>query len=747
MEPHKPRHPRFLTADPPIRLLIATAAVIIGFQIEFFRQPLESTSFTRADLWLEFVDTLLGLAPPAAAEPAPESGLRFIPQRIPHILRAAALLATAWIHGRAVTRHTLRCLQVTLLERCVLTIAAGLAILSLTVLLTGLAGWIAPAALAAPLAISIPLNFLPRISSPPPPATDTKDLRAVRWIPPAVLMVAIPFSLCLLWGAMTPQTDFDVREYHLQGPKEWFQEGRISCLRHNVYTSFPFFSEMLCLAGMAAADDWRSGALTGQLLLASFQLLTAASVFSIARRWLGSTPAWLALLIHLTAPWTFRISLIAYAEGALTFYLTISVMLTLLLRGHGELAFRAEPQLLSGFLAGCGMACKYTGLVLVVLPVAGFWVWQQWQMRRHSPQLGTGIVLRGAAAFLIGTCIAVGPWLLRNLSDTGNPVYPLAYSIFESNDWNAPLDIRWKAAHSASEHSLLLIPRHLLDAALRNTWTSSLIFGLSIPAALLLHNRSGEFRTILLFACWGLFTWWAFTHRIDRFWIPMIPLLSISGAALWLLSSRKTWRGLLIAICATATLWNLLFCSLPLVGFNAGLMDLETATSRVTRSDIALLNEQLPEDAKVLMVGEAEVFDAEFSLIYNTVFDDSLFETLAAAPDGQPPGSRRPLRPAAEFLENCRREQITHVFVNWSEILRYRLPGSYGYSEFVQPVHFEELTRQNALLPPAVLIRRDWTALAPAEREEVLRWENGSGLVRNNQFHAVLLYRLPPAGP
>lgn len=740
-------------------LIALVTCVVIGFQVEFYRQPLESTQFTRGDLWLEFMDRVLGLEAGTSAESAAPSGPEFIPQRFPHILRASALLLLAWIHGRSFARFTLRAIDATALERNVLTMATGLAIQSLSMLLAGLAGWIAPAALAAPLAISLPLNFLSRKSLTAAPPKETQptlpagfsaklsaaDLRAVRWVCPLVLLVVVPVGVCLLWGAITPQTDFDVREYHLQGPKEWFQQGRIFFLEHNVYTSFPFFSEMLCLAGMALAGDWRSGALTGQLVLAVFQLLSAASVFAMARRWLGNVPAWLALLIHLTAPWTLRISLIAYAEGALTFYFTVSVMLALLLRSHGTAGFRAGPQLLSGFLAGSAMACKYTGLVLVVLPIASFWVWQQRQMRREGLQLRVRAVLVGAVFFVIGSSLAVGPWLLRNLYDTGNPVYPLAASIFPTNDWNSPLDIRWKAAHSAPEHSLLLIPRHLLDAALWNTWTSSLLFGLSIPAALLLPKHSREIRSISAFTGWGLFTWWAFTHRIDRFWIPVIPLLSTFGAGLWLLSNRSLYRGLLISICAAATLWNLLFWRLPLVGFNAGLMDLEAARQLVTRSDIARLNEQLPEDAKVLMVGEAEVFDAEFSLVYNTVFDDSLFEELAAVHDGQPPGSRRALRPAAEFLQNCRREGITHVFVNWSEILRYRLPGSYGYSEFVQPKKFDELVKAKALLPPTVLIKRDWTAFSAAEHQEVLSWDDGAALVSGDEFSGILLYRLVPA--
>lgn len=73
-------------------------------------------------------------------------------------------------------------------------------------------------------------------------------------------MVIVPFGVYLLLGAVSPPTDFDVREYHLQGPKEWFQQRQINFLPHNVYTSFPFLTEMLSLTGMIFAADWWHGA-------------------------------------------------------------------------------------------------------------------------------------------------------------------------------------------------------------------------------------------------------------------------------------------------------------------------------------------------------------------------------------------------------------------------------------------------------------------------------------------------------
>src|SRR5206468_4745108 len=83
-------------------------------------------------------------------------------------------------------------------------------------------------------------------------------------------LVLAPFLVIMSLGSMLPTIDFDVLEYHLQGPKEYYQAGRIAFLPHNVYTNMPFGVEMLHLLGMEVLDDWWWGALVGQFLVAWF---------------------------------------------------------------------------------------------------------------------------------------------------------------------------------------------------------------------------------------------------------------------------------------------------------------------------------------------------------------------------------------------------------------------------------------------------------------------------------------------
>ena len=731
----------------PAWLLSTAAAWIVGFLLLFFAQPIEDPHLPRSELWLEMLDVVLdpGGTDPAATASATPSGIGFLPQRLPLFANAALLLLLAAAHGDAVCVVLLRNCRLTSIERTVICFGAGLAMLSLVTLGCGLAGQLNPLAVIGPsvfsFAFAASYRWRKRRSADRVGNADSSaEQGSSKVLRLLVLIILVPYVAWLLLGSVSPPTDFDVLEYHLQGPKEWFQQGRVSFLPHNVYTSFPFLSEMLCLSGMVVAGDWWRGALVGQIVLACFQLLSALSVFAIARRWISRDVAWLATLIYLTTPWTLRISLIAYAEGSLSFYL-ISATMTALLIDRCEPARRWSLILASGLLAGSAMASKYTGLVSVILPTGAIIGWSMLRGFHGSP---TELLVRelagNAAWFSLGVLLMITPWLLRNLADTGNPVYPLGYSVFGGSEWSAEMNARWKPAHAPSEHRINEIPTHILDAAVRNKWTSALLFGLAIPSVLL-WKRNRTIAIVLCFTAWGFFTWWALTHRIDRFWIPVIPLLSIAAGSTWMLSTARAWRRFLSVVIAGVTLFNLKFCTHEqrLIGFHAGLMDLDAARQLVIRPDFRLLNDTLPSSSKVLMVGEAEVFDATFPLVYNTVFDDCLFEEWTTHPDdAHLPAKQRRMLPSELIQSTLRAQGITHVYINWGEILRYRMPGSYGFTDAVQPSRFDELVRSGVLYPPAVLLARPWKKMSTGERRTVETWDGFGQLIKGDDNYSVV---------
>ena len=398
------------------------------------------------------------------------------------------------------------------------------------------------------------------------------------------------------------------------------------------------------------------------------------------------------------------------------------------------------------------MATKYTGLISVILPTAVL-IAVQFRTRLGDPASETKpteidlsrwrILLRPAVAFGLGIALMIVPWLLKNLVETGNPVYPLAYGVFGSSEWTPEMNARWKPAHAASEHDLLRIPEHILGAAVYNKWTSGLLFALAIPAVLL-WRRNRAIPQIMCLLVWGFATWWGFTHRIDRFWIPLIPLLSLAAGTTWLISASKIWKTFLLTVIAAVTLFNVRFCGTALVGFHVGLMDLEVARQTTIRPDIRLLNDTLSDDAKVLMVGEAEVFDATFPVAYNTVFDDCLFEEWTTLPeDKDRPVKERRMLPPAVIRQRLWDEGITHVLINWGAVLRYRM--TYGYTEYVATSRFKQLMDDGVLEPQQILLQQPWDKLSGDEQAIVKSWGGHEALVPDGaKFSVVELHRIVP---
>jgi len=82
------------------------------------------------------------------------------------------------------------------------------------------------------------------------------------------------FLVVMLLGSMLPPTDFDVREYHLQAPKEFYLAGRVGFLAHNVYANMPAATEMLSLLSMnCSIASWISPLTGGVPSIISLKIL------------------------------------------------------------------------------------------------------------------------------------------------------------------------------------------------------------------------------------------------------------------------------------------------------------------------------------------------------------------------------------------------------------------------------------------------------------------------------------------
>ena len=751
------RERRSLTESNWFRFAVLVSLVL--YFLAFFSQDLPNSNprTNRTEVAFAAPWLLLDLVDPPRPDPADpqavairdRSGWRFFPQRFDLLFIAGIIVGGAWGCGHLALRIIRLPHSIDAITRTVFAVGLGLSAVSLATLGCGLMGWLSRSMLGTLLLVGIAaeliLRIRSRLSSPlsplgrgaggegschatdrPSPQPSPQSGEGIRqlvrdwwW-----LAVSVPFLLCILLGAMLPSTDFDANEYHLQGPKEYFQNGRIEFLPHNVYTSFPFGTEMLTLLAMVLRGDWYRGALAGKTVLACFAPLTAFALFAAGRRWFGSLAGGFAGFIYLSTPWVYRFSTIAGAEGGLCCFLFLALFAALLAvepaSGVGRGSWivdcdsRGRSWLLAGLFAGSAMACKYPGVLSVVIPIATVAAVASVRFARVVPvSFGWH---RPVLYFVFGTALTIGPWLAKNNVETGNPVYPLMYRVFGGRDWDDESNAKWKRGHSPDNHAPADLVNKFVDVTTRSDWLSPLLFGLA-PLALI--RRDTRFRAgwLWMYVGYLFLTWWVFTHRIDRFWVPLIPVVSLlagAGAA-WLLKSplspeggegpgvrgNRPWtllafspRTWLIGTAITAvSLFNLAFITTPLCNLNVFLLDQHQARSmaaRITAPEIVYLNERLPPGSRVLCVGEAQVFDAEFPLIYETVFDRSIFEEWCR---GKTLGMS--LRDPNVIRKRFRDADVTHVLVNWSEILRYK--ATYGFTNFVTADRFAELQRLGVL--------------------------------------------------
>lgn len=782
-DPARPQHTTSIPEDNPIFVRGALIWLLLFF-IAFisFTLPNSNPATSRWDVLTHLPYLLLDLVDPLPVENPPPSGWSYFPQRFPLMGIAFVILAGAWGLGQIVTRLIKIPMAPFTAERTVFAYGVGLSGVSLLTLGGGLLG-----ILSQPLCyLVLGFSFILGMASA---CTESKrqsgsaipfKLNIPQTVSPELLfrgaccLLIAPFVLSMFLGSMLPSTDFDVLEYHFGGPKEYYQQGYIGFLSHNIYTSFPFLTEMLTLLGMTLKADWYSGTQVGKLVLMSFSLITALGVFATARRWFGSEAGWLASTIFLTTPWTYRISIIAYTEGALSFYLMVSLLALILtiqtLKSFSSSSTNLTPTgdsnneitqknmfrsiygytCLTGLLSGSAMACKYPGVLSVVIPLGLALLYFSWSLLKFNLHQRISVTLKLGGIFTLGVLFTIGPWLLKNLSETGNPVYPLLYSVFGGVDLNEQLNMKWKGGHSPKSYNPVDLGKNLIDVTMKSDWLSPLLFSLA-PLTFLKSQHRRLIYWLWIYVGFLFLSWWVFTHRIDRFWVPMIPVVSLLAGigATW--SYKLIWKISLSTIILVTFLFNLGIATSGLSGYNAYLDDLNYARKfalSITGPEIMQLNQlKLGPKQVVLSVGDAELFYAEFPVIYNTVFDHSIFKQWTAKPKPDVSDDLLSMKPANEIREKFQEEHIAYVYVNWAEILRYRKPSSYGYTHYVSPGRFKKLVKEKVLLPalPNRFSYRKLDTLDKEELEELLDWAPELIVEREGESYFITAQIFPVA--
>ena len=349
-------------------------------------------------------------------------------------------------------------------------------------------------------------------------------------------------SLLMILASMLPSIDFDVLEYHLQGPKEYFQAGRISFLAAQCLYEYA----VQCRDVAPAGDGGDGRLVVGRALRAASGRAFRPGGGDLDRR--GRRRAGVATRgLDRGA----RVSLDAVDLPAggdcvrrrAALFLSRGARSGSLVEGRG--AHGSEASCGPGDCSGCWPAVRWAAST------------RDWCRRsfRSGCSLSSTLPAEVASLWWDVMCSAGrSSWRRgsrKNVLDTRNPVYPLAVPDFpQSGMGRRP---RGPVAGSARPAAARFRRAQELDGRRRGTGEncSPIHFGWCVNSGARSSTwpavptgsrrftsrwrrwrccapaRDGWRSALWLFVAYLFLTWWFATHRLDRFWLPMLPALAI----------------------------------------------------------------------------------------------------------------------------------------------------------------------------------------------------------------------------
>jgi hypothetical protein len=463
---------------------------------------------------------------------------------------------------------------------------------------------------------------------------------------------ALLFAAALAAGAplwLAPPYFYDALVYHLGLPWTWLANNSFSTVPHDLFSHFPMAAPTVFLLPVAIGlPEAAAGLHWATFVIALIVLARLAGRLGAGRyRWVA--PVLVLGCWHAT--W---IASVAAADQ-------LVVLGVVLMADH--LAARDESArertLGVGFAFGLAIAAKYTAAIPAAAVLA-------------AGCLGAGSVTWPAAGLGIA---ASSFWWVRNLVTTGNPVYPLLWTLFGGRGWSAADNERYLALIQEGVGGLASVPAglaHLVAPPNGLGWWAVAALPL---AALALSGDDGarRERRLMALAVALALAGWLVTSQTTRYALPLAALLAaLAAAGLGRFGPRPA--RLVVALLGVTVLLgvlNLAAFAFGVLGVGRlwrGVESAEAWRHSVTVNDpvpaYRRCDAALPEHARILVVGEGRAWGCPRPHQVSSPYDGQLVEGVV---ESSPT--------AAAAAQRLRSAGFTHLLINWGEVARLGGPG------------------------------------------------------------------------
>ncbi len=535
------------------------------------------------------------------------------------------------------------------LERNLIAFALGLGLLALLMLALGLSGGLYRPLGFLPLAALLALGGRQHVSMALDLRDWTKTVRLTGWGWVLALVFAAFASVSFVGCFAPPTTNFewDSVAYHLADPKMYLQAHRIIYLPWEDHSNFAFTAEMWYLYGLQIG-----GVPLAKLFHFACGVGACLAVYALGTRLVSPTVGTLAALLLASIPLVFWEAGTAYIDLATTFFTT----LTLLALGQGMMQRDPRWLRLGAVLMGLALSTKATALETLLLLAVGVLVWH-WRGLKQTPLAA----LRAAVVWSLLALLVDAPWLVKSAVLTGNPVYPLFYSLLGGQYWDTLAanfytnsTAQFGMGHSLSDLALVpwnltmfLLPGHLTayqkpfnDYQTPFGALSPVLLGaLFFPA--FVRGASVQVKALAAFALGSLLLW-AGTMQYVRYLLPTLPVLCLLAAAVLTQAYQlKLKSGYALAALGV--------CSLLFSGYIGTLLLSQEAPvvfGQESRDDyithnfgpypaMQFINKQLPAGSKIVMYGNPLGFYCDKPYLWGDAIHGSYipYDTFHSADD------------------------------------------------------------------------------------------------------------------
>ncbi len=470
-----------------------------------------------------------------------------------------------------------------------------------------------------------------------------------------------------------PPVSRDAQTHHLALPKIWLSEGMLAEVPDMEFSYYPQLLDLLYVLPVAMDMD-----IVAKYVHFSFGLGTLLLLFLYIRRKIGTFWGLIGGLMFLTLPIIIKLSVTVYVDLGVLFFFTASLLSSLTWLENTK---KIRWLIIAGICSGLAMSTKYNAMLSVTLLalLLGYFFLQT-RRNKVNEQLN---VIKYLAIFSFFALLVYSPWLIRNYSLTGNPIYPLHQSLFVKSN-----------PQKGSDDLLVKKPENMKPLLYRKlVYNESLPYTLAIPLRIFYEGRDdsakyfdGRLNPLLLFFTFLLFlgkkkrwqnqflavftvltlfyTLFAVEMRI-RYVITIVsPMIILSVFGLFQLSqwlqtkvlSNKIKYTVLTALISTYFIYNLSFS----IKLFKKIDPIPYISGKISRDEY--LNKELPYYSLNKLANNTVTPDGKLLAIYTgnrryyidvpLTLESSLLFTIAGKIDGAP-----------DLAQELLKRNITHILV------------------------------------------------------------------------------------